>query len=407
MNVRKIMFIAGLAVFIARPECSAQDITVRKTGAEHFLLDLSGFESRAGEDAPALFRRVLKSNLVRSGWFTLVDAGRADFEIVGEVEQRGSGLRVRCEAHNAATRERLLGKRYRDSADNARRLAHTVSDEIVLALTGRPGIAGARIVMVGTRTGSKELYVCDSDGNNLRQLTDDKSVSVGPKWGPDGARVVYTSFRSRFPNVYLVDLGAGRRTCIARYPGLNACASISPCGGKVALTLSRDGNPDLFVKDIDSGRLTRLTAMKDVAHAGPSWSPDGRRIVFVSDVTGPPQLYVINSSGGSPRRITSGGSANVDPDWGPNGLIAYSSRVGANYLVHVLNPDTLETRRVGRSDADYLSPSWAPDGRHIVCEGRRDHRSRIFVIDTMTDSVVSLLPETMPGEWQSPDWSAR
>lgn len=395
-----------LAVLLAA-NCGAQDITVRKHGADRFLVDLSGLAAKPGDEAAALFRRTLESNLTRSGWFAISGASNADFRITGDYGQSGSDLRVKCEARRVATGERMLARSYKTAAGEARALAHKVSDELVLALTGRPGMASSRIVMVGTLTGSKELYVCDADGGGLVQLTNDKTVSVSPKWGPDGNKLVYTSFRSRFPDVYLVDIATGERKCIARYPGLNACAAISPDGKKVALTLSKEGNPDLFVKDLSDGRLTRLTSMKHSAQASPSWSPDGRRIVFVSDAAGSPQLYIMNSGGGAPRRITSRGSENVDPDWGAHGMIAYSSRVEGRYVICVLDPETLAFRQVSRSDADYDSPSWAPDGRHIVCERRVGYRSRVFIIDTMSDSCISLLPETISGEWHSPDCSKK
>lgn len=407
MNAYKMLLAFFSAVLVLQPACFAQDITVSKTGAELFLLDVSGFKSQSAEGAPALFRQTMESDLARSGWFTIISSGRAEFTIVGASEQDGSSLRVRCEAYHVITQDRYLGKTYQAAVDDARKLAHRVSDDIVFALTGQPGIACTRIVMVGTRTGQKELYVCDADGKNFRQLTNDKTVSVGPKWGPDGTQLVYTSYRSQFPDVYLTDLTTGTRKCIARYPGLNACPAISPDGRTVALILSKEGNPDLFVKDLSSGRLTRLTSTKQAAEASPSWSPDGTRIVFVSDTAGSPQLYIISKDGKEPKRVTGSGSENVDPDWGLNGFIAYSSRAGQQYQICVLNPETLDIRQVTQADADYEDPSWAPDGRHIVCVRTQRYRSRIFIIDTMSSSCINLLPDSETGEWYSPDWSAK
>ncbi len=406
MRVFEKAVLMGLALLLAA-KCPAQDITVSKPGADRFAIDLSGFRVGAGDETASLFLKTLESNLLRSGWFAVVGASQADFRITGDAGMSGAELRVKCEARRAGSGERLLGKSHKATAGEVRALAHKVSDELVLALTGRPGMASSRIAMVGTLTGSKELYLCDADGGGLVQITNDKTVSVSPKWGPDGTSLVYTSFRSRFPDVYLVNIVTGERECIARYPGLNACASISPDGRRVALTLSKDGNPDLFIKELSGGRLTRLTTMKHSAQASPSWSPDGRRIVFVSDVAGSPQLYLMSSGGGSPRRITSRGSENVDPDWGVNGLIAYSSRVDGRYVICVINPDTMEFRQISRANADYDSPSWAPDGRHIVCERRLGYRSGVFIIDTMSDSCISVLLETISGEWHSPSWSKK
>ncbi|MFN2350928.1 MAG: biopolymer transporter Tol [Kiritimatiellia bacterium] len=392
-----------LAICLWSTGASAQ-VRVTKGMTDASLLDVSGFKaSGTGE----LFRQTLEANLVRSGWFQIITAGRAEFTVVGTAEDSGGNLSVRCEAYNVITRERHFGKSYRSPSADARQMAHRVADEIIKALTGREGISSTKIVMVGNRSGKKELYICDADGQNLRQLTRDNSLSMSPKWSPDARQIVYTSFLSFFPDVYLITLASGERRRIANYPGLNSSAAIAPNGRELALTLSQEGSPGIYIKDLRSGRLTRLTTSRRAAEASPSWAPDGQRLVFVSDVAGSPQLYLINRQGGDPRRITSSGAENVDPDWGSNGFIAYATRVGRQYHVCVLNPETLAFRQISSGSGDFEDPSWAPDGRHIVCTHTVNRRSRLFILDTMSDLRVSLLPDSEAGDWFSPAWSPK
>ena len=396
-------WIFALVFFSILSVASAQ-VRVTKSMNEVSTLDISQFVGQSA-GTPALFRQTLEADLNRSGWFSLVGGGRAEFSLLGEAAIAGDSLEVRCEAYNVASRERLLSKTYPKTDREIRRLAHTVADDIVAALTGHKGMASTRILLIGNRTGKKEVYVCDADGQNLRQLTRDNTISMAPKWSPDGTRFVYTSFRSQFPDVYLVNFATGDRKCIANYPGLNTSAAFSPDGREVALILSKDGNPDLYVKDLAGGALTRLTSVPHAAEASPAWSPDGRQIVFVSDRKGTPQLYVMDRSGGEPRRLTSRGSQNVDPDWGANGYIAYCSFIGRIYQIFVMNPATMELKQVTHEDADYEDPSWAPDGRHILCTRTSNYRSRIFIIDTLGGSLIPLLPESERGDWVAPDWS--
>ncbi len=397
-----------MAVFLSGPWSAAAQVRVVKPMNEISLLDMALFKS-ADEGAAALFRRTLEADLIRSEYFKIATVGRAEYALRGEVELSGAQIIVRCDAYNTMSREHYLHKTFKDKAENAQRLAHKVADEIVLALTGRPGMASSRIVLVGHHAPSKELYLCDADGQNLRQLTNHKTLSLTPKWGPDGQQLVYTSYRSQFPDVYLITLQGdswqGRN--IASYPGLNACAALAPNGREVALTLSKDGNPDLFIMELSSRRLTRLTYTRHAAEASPSWSPDGSQIVFVSDRSGAPQLYIMDRSGGEPRRITSSGSQNVDPDWGPNGFIAYSSQVGKIFQIFVLHPTTLATQQITPTDASYEDPSWAPDGRHLVCTRVQNYRSRIFVVDMISRSCISLLPDAITGDWSAADWSPK
>ena len=400
-----------LAFFITAWLAACVNVTaqvrVTKTLSEVSFLDLSGFKTGA-DNASAGFRRTLESDLTLSGWFNLAGTARAEFAVTGGVEPDGSRIIVRCEAYNTMTRERCLSKTYKGEGNEARSLAHRVADDLVFALTGQPGMAAAEIVMVGNRTGKKELYICDADGAALRQLTRDRAISLAPRWSPDSRKIIYTSYyRTQFPEVFLIDLKSGARRCLADFPGLNSSAAFAPNGNEVAIILSKDGNPDLFVMDINGDRLTRLTYTKRAAEASPSWSPDGKEIVFVSDSSGTPQLYIISREGGEPRRLAVGGAQNVDPDWGGNGYIVYSSLNGGQFQLYVLNPATGEARQISRGDANYEDPAWAPDGRHIFCVRRQNYNSRIFIVDTLSSSCISLLQESVKGDWFSPDCSGK
>jgi TolB protein len=381
-------------------------VRVTKGLNEVSFLDLSGFKS-GGDNVSVAFRRTLESDLTRSGWFNLSGGARAEFTLIGDVQLDGR-LIIRCEAYKVMTRERCLSKTYRGEEREARALAHQVADDLVFALTGQPGMAASKIVMVGNRTGKKELYTCDADGAGLRQLTRDNAISLAPRWSPDGRQIVYTSYyRTQFPDVFIITLASGERRCLADFPGLNSSAAFSPDGRKLALILSKDGNPDLFVMDVSGNNLARLTFTKRAAEASPSWSPDGNEIVFVSDSSGTPQLFITGRSGGAPRRIAVGGAQNVDPDWGSNGYITYSSLIGGQFQICVFNPTTGETRQVSRDDANYEDPAWAPDGRHIFCVRRHGYHSSIFIVDTLSSSCISLINETEKGDWFSPDCSGK
>ena len=73
----------------------------------------------------------------------------------------------------------------------------------------------------------------------------------------------------------------------------------------------------------------------------------------------------------------------------------------------MLNPDTLESRQITGGDADYEEPAWAPNRRHVVCTVTQAQRSRIFIIDILTNTSVALLPESKGGNWFSPEWSPK
>jgi TolB protein len=389
-----------LALTTARGEDAR--VRVRKSGSAKSVLNVAGFAARGGTMAHG-FQQTLERDLERSGWFQLVRGGNAEYNLSGACSQEGGQLRVEGQVYRIGDQARMFGKAYRQPASDARALAHRVADDIVEAVTGRKGMASTRLAMVGTRSSKKEIYLCDADGAGLIQLTRDGSVSVAPTWGPAGRRLLYTAYLKRFPDVYMIDVTSGSRRRIANYPGLNTGAALAPNGRDVAIILSKDGNPELYVMNLGGGGLTRLTRTARAAEASPCWSPDGERVVFVSDRSGRPQLYIVSRAGGRPQRLTLRGVENVAPDWGPNGLIAYSSRMGGRYGISVIDPATKQAKQLPLDGADYEDPSWAPDGRHIACTRTERYRSKVYLLDTMGDPPVALT--TYEGDWFSPAWA--
>ena len=393
---------AALALTLAGATAArAQDVRVRKTGGEKSAFDFSGL---AAEATPAAreFATVLRTSLLRSGWFAAAAPGRGEYRLTGAIAARGDGLDARLELFETGSARRVLGKRYAVEPGSTRRRAHEVADEIVRETTGRPGFAASRLAVIGRRGAAKELFVCDSDGAGLRQITRDNTLSLYPRWSPDGARIVYTSYLRRAPDVLMLELATGRRVRLSGFAGLNAGGAFSPDGRYSALILSRDGNPELYVKRLADGALTRLTNTPRAAESSPSWSPDGREIVYVSDLSGRPQLYVVGRDGGAPRRLTARGAENVAPDWGPDGRIAHAARLGGVYQLCVTHPGTGETQQLALDYADWEDPSWARDGRHLAAARRAGGRSAVYLVDTMGDPPIALLEE---GEWFSPAWS--
>jgi len=392
-----ILGLVAIAVFPAAAQVRVVGHSDGKAG-----IDWSGFS--AGSDrAGRTFFETLRSDLVKSGWFKSAARGQGIYRITGRVQGQGGKVVVDCRIYPRGEDKARFSKRYSDEEANARRLAHRVADDIVYALKNYQGIASTRIALVGTASGKKELYLCDYDGGGLRQLTRDGSVSVSPAWGPKGETLYYTSYLQNFPDILEIDLVSGKRRVISRKPGLNTGAAVSPDGRSLALILSKDGNPELYTMSLRSGRLTRLTRSGRGTEASPCWSPDGDSIVYVSDTSGRPQLYTISRSGGRPRRLQLRGSENVAPDWGPNGWIAYSSRFAGRYQVFIVDPKTLDIRQISSGPADYEDPSWAPDGRHLVCSRTQRYISRLCVLDIMGDPEVSF--DLGRGDWYSPVWS--
>ena len=391
--MKRQWFITG-ALLAGSSVLAERVIDITGKGQGKISINLGSFKT--GSDAASRsFLAVLKADLNRSGYFSVSSSGGA----VNVLGQAVTGSQIKADVHvyKASNRQKFLGKAYSASANAYRSLAHKVADEIVYAVTGKKGMASGRIAVVGNRTGRKELYVCDMDGKGMRQITKDRSIVVGPRWTPDGKNLTYTSYKRGYPNVFMT----GRRDPITRYGGLNASGAVSPDGKQMAVILSMSGNPELWIVSARSGKpVRRLSSTKRGNEASPCWSPDGNHICYVSDVSGRPQIYIISKNGGRPTRLTSSGTENVAPNWGKNGYIAFCTRTGGRYRIAIANPKARSMRVLETDWADYEDPSWAPDGRHIVCSRTSNYRSSIYLLDTLKDSPVALISGS--GDWYSP-----
>ncbi len=390
--------VVGLCVAIAG--VSHAQIVIRDSSTVNkFSISLASLKVGPSKNA-AQCRGTLESDLVRSGWFKVVKAN-ASVDVTGSCSQNGTSVVV-SGAVKWAVGAGVKSAAIQISGKDPVRVAHQVSDAITRAVTGQRGMADSRILLIGSRSGKKEIYICDSDGARLTQLTNDKSVALAPAWGANGESFVYTSFKNRFPAISLVDLRTRKIRGLPKFPGLNTAGDISSSGRDLLMTLSRDGNPEIYILDMKNFRSTRVTRTRDANEASPVWSPDGRQIAYVSDSRGSPHIYISNRDGSGRRLLTKEGRENVSPDWGPKGIV-YASRRFGRYHIYVIDPVTGVSKQLTKADVDHENPSWAPDGRHVVFGRTQGFHTDLYVLDTMGDPQVRLT--RLQGDWYSPAWS--
>ncbi|MDR2849602.1 MAG: DPP IV N-terminal domain-containing protein [Verrucomicrobiota bacterium] len=392
-----VLLIGGATESRAQSAARPPLISVVKSGADKNTVSLSGLQAPGANGQ--LFVRTLARDLELSGWFKIAASGSVT--VKGTVADAGAGVQSAC-------RVEWPGKAFNWSKVSAgqaevRRQAHQLSDELVRLVAGETGFAQTRIAFINRKgANNADLYVCDADGQGLMQVTHDNVAAVGPRWAPNGQDIYYTSFLKGYPAVYRMVPGKERKA-LAMFQGLNTGAAVSPDGSRIALILSYQGNPELYTLTREGGQLTRLTQTPHGSEASPCWSPDGRSIVYVSDLDRTPQLYLVDVASRQSRRLTYKGSENVNPDWHAKGGIVYATKLGGRFQIATLDPKKGEGTggTIVSSDGDYEHPSWAVDGRHIVCNSR----GSLYILDTLGDPAVRLI--NIAGNWMSPDWSER
>ncbi|MFO7980795.1 MAG: Tol-Pal system beta propeller repeat protein TolB [Candidatus Aminicenantes bacterium] len=173
---------------------------------------------------------------------------------------------------------------------------------------------GKKLVYCSTEDESNsEIYVCDSNGKNIKRLTYNKAIDTAPSWSPNNREIAFTSDRLGSPQIYIMDAegtNVRRRSFGGNYHDAPAWA---PTGDRIVYVSRVAAVFDLYVLNLRTDRIVKLTEGY-ARNESPSWSPDGRHIVFSSNRVGSIQIYSIDYDGSHLKRLTSNGE-NKLPNW--------------------------------------------------------------------------------------------
>ncbi|NTV97611.1 MAG: Tol-Pal system beta propeller repeat protein TolB, partial [Chlorobiaceae bacterium] len=320
----------------------------------------------------------------------------------GSVTRQSGAVVLDMSVYETLSAKQILKKTYTGSEEQIRSIAQAFCADLVELLTGKKSVFGTRIAFVSSRTGAKEIYECDFDGQNILQMTSSKSISLTPAYSPDGRYIAWTDFTSGRPNLYIRN-----RTDNKTVPAGRNGVSIDPGwknNSEVATTLSFEGDQEIYLIRLDGSVAQRLTRSRGI-DLSPTFSPDGTKMAFVSSRNGLPQIFVQDLSTGAVKRLTFSGRYNTQPSWSPAGdKIAYTTWENTSEInIFVIKPDGSGLVKLTSRCRENESPSWSPDGDMIVFTSNRDGKKKIYVMNASGENQRPLMQ--MDGEQMQPSWS--
>lgn len=218
------------------------------------------------------------------------------------------------------------------------------------------------------------------------------------------SRIAYISTAGgRFKEVYFSHLDGSERVSVTNNRTINLSPSWTSDGRSLLYTSYQGGNPALYLFDVLTGKETRFSS-RDGSSLGGKWSPDGRFVAASVERGGNTDIHVLDRTGKMHRRLTDGSAIDVSPAWSPSGdqLVFVSNRSGGPQL-YIMEMASGKTRRLTYNGGYNTSPDWSPSGGKITYTGRVGGRFQIFTISVQGGEPQML---TSSGDNEDPSWSA-
>jgi Tol biopolymer transport system component len=234
-----------------------------------------------------------------------------------------------------------------------------------------------------------------------RPITRDGS----PSWSSDATAVVFDAEQNDRRDIAIMNADGTRVRPVSNVEGADEAAPTWSRDGLIAYEAEVDGNRDIYVVDATGSRKQRLTS-EPADDRSPAWSPDGQRLIFISDRDSKPafDLYLMHADGSGVERLTITGN-NRAPQFSPDGAqIAFQS--GRDVYVIELATRALRRLTSERQSGDGMHPTWSPDGKRIAFMTARAGRMQLWAMNADGTDQRELL-KLPTGSAIEPRWSPK
>lgn len=179
--------------------------------------------------------------------------------------------------------------------------------------------------------------------------------------------------------------------------------SWSPDGKKIAYVSFEGRNSAIYIQDILTGKRERVSAFEGI-NSAPAWSPDGSRLALTLSKDGNTEIYIMNVSTKSLQRITRHGGIDTEPTWSPDGQkLAFTSDRSGGPQIYEVNINGGQPKRVSFEGKYNARAAYSPDGKFITLVHAVEGSYRIGLLDlsngyinTLTDSRLDESPSFAP-----------
>ena len=174
---------------------------------------------------------------------------------------------------------------------------------------------GKRLAVVLTKDGNSQIYLVNADGSNVVRLTNTGTIDTEPNFSPDGQYVIFTSDRGGSPQIYRVPVAGGNPERLTFDGTYNVSPRYAPDGKSFVFIQRASGRFSVAMQDFVSKQTQLLT--ENGVDESPTFAPNGRIILYASEVKGRGILASVSSDGRVRQRFSVDAGDVREPAWGP------------------------------------------------------------------------------------------
>jgi TolB protein len=382
---RRVLTVMALGLTCEAGQAGAQvKGTIVGPGATSYPIAVSPLKAEAGADrAGTAFADIVAKDLDLSGLFRVIDRGAYI-----EDAQRSGVTAETIDFHDWST----IG-----------------AQALVKGTVERDGeglVVEARIfdVVEAKQIGGKRYRAGDDELRRVaHRFADEIMTILTGERGPFDSRIAFASRRrGRFKEIYAMSVDAGDLRPITRDGSISLAPSWSPDGRSLLYTSFLSGNPSLFAIDLGGNR--RLVSSRRGLNLGGRWSPAGRAIAAALESGGATDIALLDPNGQLLHFVTKERGIDVSPSWSPDGKsIVFCSDRGGGPQIYVVDAAGGTPRRVTFEGSYNTSPAWSPKGDRIAYASRVGGRFQVYTV-ALGGGDVKKITGTR-GDNEDPSWS--
>jgi TolB protein len=220
---------------------------------------------------------------------------------------------------------------------------------------------GSKLAYVSFESQKSTVIVQDLVTGQRSTVSNFKGDNYAPNWSPDGSKLVVALSKDAVSQIYVIPATGGAAARVTESNSIDTNATFTSDGKDIIFVSDRSGGPQLYSVQANGGAVKRLT-FEGSYNVNPRMSPDGKYVAFVSREAGKLRIATLELASGQINVLTEG-PLDDSPSFSPNGrTILYESKAGGRGTLGAVSADGRVKQRLSSQAGDVREPAWGPYG---------------------------------------------